>query len=79
MGPATTGRGVRRALVFFCNTLPVVAGERFDPDLLDDQDPFEIDTQAAHLFRHPHLGIEDINDVWSRSSSTFGVSGGGAS
>lgn len=45
-----------------------MAGERFDPDLLDDQDPFEIDTQAAHLFRHPHLGIEDINDVWSRSS-----------
>lgn len=42
-----------------------MAGERFDPDLLDDEDPFEIDAQAAHLFKHPHLGIEDINDVWS--------------
>lgn len=38
---------------------------RFDPDLLDDVDPFEIDAQAAHLFKHPHLGIDDIHDVWS--------------
>ena len=37
--------------------------ERFDPDLLDDKDPFEIDAQAAHLFKHPRLGIDDINDV----------------
>ena len=39
--------------------------ERFDLDLLSDEDPFEIDAQAAHLFKHPHLGIDDINDVWS--------------
>ncbi len=39
--------------------------ERFDLDLLSDEDPFEIDVQAAHLFKHPHLGIDDINDVWS--------------
>jgi hypothetical protein len=38
--------------------------ERFDLDLLDEQDPFEIDDQAAHLFKHPQLGIEDIIDVW---------------
>jgi len=37
--------------------------ERLDPDLLGE-DPFEIDAQAAHLFKHPHLGIEDIMDVW---------------
>lgn len=37
---------------------------RFEPDLLDDEDPFAIDAQAAHLFKHPHLGIEDINDAW---------------
>lgn len=36
----------------------------FDPDLLDDLDPFEVDTQSAHLFKYPHLGIEDVNDVW---------------
>jgi hypothetical protein len=40
-----------------------VAGERFDLDLLDEEDPFEIDTQAAYLFKHPHLGIDDIDDV----------------
>ncbi|MQA78144.1 MAG: hypothetical protein GEV10_06650 [Streptosporangiales bacterium] len=28
-----------------------VESERFDPDLLDDEDPFEIDSQAAHLFK----------------------------
>ncbi len=42
-----------------------MADERFDVDLLDEQDPFEIDAQAAHLFKHPHLGIEHIDDVWS--------------
>lgn len=38
---------------------------RFELDLLEDEDPFEIDAQAAHLFKHPHLGIDDIHDVWS--------------
>ncbi|MGO8850479.1 MAG: hypothetical protein ACLPQP_17405, partial [Mycobacterium sp.] len=34
-------------------------------DLLDEEDPFEIDAQAAHLFKHPRLGIEDIREVWA--------------
>jgi hypothetical protein len=42
-----------------------VGDERFDLDLLDKEDPFEIDTQAAHLFKHPHFGIDDIDDVWA--------------
>jgi hypothetical protein len=29
------------------------------------EDPFEIGTQAAHLFKHPHLGLDDIDDVWA--------------
>ncbi len=36
----------------------------FDLDLLDDHNPFEIDRQAAHLFKHASLGIDDINEVW---------------
>jgi hypothetical protein len=40
-------------------------GERFDPGFLDEEDPFEIDSQAAHLFKHQHLGIDDIDDVWA--------------
>jgi hypothetical protein len=42
-----------------------VDDERFDVGLLDEEDPFEVDTQAAHLFKHPHLGIDDIDDVWA--------------
>lgn len=33
-------------------------------DLLDPSEPFEIDTQNAHLFKHPHLGIDDAYDVY---------------
>jgi hypothetical protein len=36
----------------------------FDLDLLDDADPFEIDEQLAHLFKHAELGIDDIREVW---------------
>ena len=42
-----------------------MASELFDLDLLDEEDPFEIDAQAAHLFKHPRLGIDDIHDVWA--------------
>lgn len=50
--------------VVVCYTLDVVS-ERFDPDALDDDEPFEIDAQAAHLFKHPRLGLPDILDVWT--------------
>lgn len=30
-----------------------MAGELFDLELLDDEDPFEIAEQAAHLFKRP--------------------------
>ncbi|WP_240770397.1 hypothetical protein [Nocardioides sp. GY 10127] len=35
-----------------------------DLDLLSDE-PFEIDAQAAHLFKHPQLGLDDVYDVWT--------------
>ena len=38
---------------------------RFDLDLLSGDWPFEIDHQAAHLFKHPYLGIQNIADVWT--------------
>lgn len=41
----------------------------FDLDVLGD-DPFEIDAQAAHLFKYPYLGIDDVYDVW-RSDPLF--------
>lgn len=39
--------------------------DRFDLDLLSARSPFEIDSQAAHLFKHPYLGIADIEEVWA--------------
>lgn len=38
--------------------------EVIDLDQLDDKDPFEIDDQAAHLFKHPRLGVEDVYELW---------------
>jgi len=42
-----------------------LADELLDPELLDEGDPFEIDDQAAHLFKHAPLGVDDIYDVWA--------------
>jgi hypothetical protein len=42
----------------------------FEIDLLDDDDPFEIDEQASHVFKHSNLGVDDIYDVW-RSDPLF--------
>ena len=56
------GRSVCHS-VFVCITVGLMA-ELFDLDQLDDNDPFEIDRQAAHLFKHAGLGIDDIQDVW---------------
>jgi hypothetical protein len=36
----------------------------FDLDQLDDDDPFEVDHQAAHLFKHHKYGLEDVYDLW---------------
>ena len=41
-----------------------MAVERFAVDELDDDSPFEVDTQAAHLFKHPGLGLADIEEAW---------------
>ena len=41
-----------------------------DIDRLADDDPFEIDDQAAHLFKHATMGIDDIHEVW-RSEPVF--------
>lgn len=57
--PATISTG--------CNTNDynwTVTGERFDVDALDEDSPFEIDRQVAHLFKHPYLGVDDIWEVW---------------
>jgi hypothetical protein len=37
----------------------------FNLDRLDDNDPFEIDRQLAHLFKHDTFGTEDIYEMWA--------------
>lgn len=38
---------------------------RFDPDLLDDSNPFELDKRnRPHLFKHEVFGEDDLWDVW---------------
>lgn len=41
------------------------SGEEVNPDLFDDVDPFEIDEQEPHLFKHGGLGVDDVYDVWT--------------
>jgi hypothetical protein len=48
----------------------IVYVELLDLDLLADE-PFEVDAQAAHLFKHPHLGLEDVYDVWVSDRDEF--------
>ncbi len=36
----------------------------FDIDQLDELEPFEIDSQAAHLFKHAELGLADLKEMW---------------
>jgi hypothetical protein len=45
--------------------------EPFDFALLDEEDPFEIDRQTAHLFKHGGLGMEDVLEVWESSPLFF--------
>jgi hypothetical protein len=35
-----------------------------NPTLVDEDDPFEIDSQAAHLFKHAPFGIDDVFEIW---------------
>ena len=37
---------------------------RLNTDLLDRDDPFEVDDQLVHLFKHGGLGLDDVYDVW---------------
>lgn len=45
--------------------------DRFDFDLLDQQDPFEIDEQIVHLFKHAGLGVADVLELWDTIPSSI--------
>lgn len=59
--PLAPGDQIVRSRLLSTRQVP----ELLDLDLLDEGDPFEIDAQTAHLFKHPHLGVDDVLDVWA--------------
>lgn len=58
--PYDATRADAYSVVIHCRSWPM---SRLTLICLKDEDPFEIDAQAAHLFKHPYLGIQDIADV----------------
>jgi hypothetical protein len=44
--------------------------DRLDLDALDEDEPFEVGDQTAHLFKHAALGIDDVYETW-RSDPLF--------
>jgi len=38
---------------------------RFDVEALDDIDPFELDDQLLHLYKHQGMDLCDIYEVWT--------------
>ncbi|MGH8908451.1 MAG: hypothetical protein ACRD0K_18565 [Egibacteraceae bacterium] len=44
--------------------------DRLDIGLLDPENPFEVDDQAARLFKHAGLGVDDIYEVWDSAPSS---------
>jgi len=45
----------------------MVGDGRFDIDALDGGEPFEIDSQQAHLYKHDGRSIDDIYELWESS------------
>lgn len=38
---------------------------RFDVEALDETDPFEVDNQLIHLYKHVGMDVYDILEVWT--------------
>lgn len=38
---------------------------RFDVEDLDEEDPFEVDDQLIHLYKHAGMDLYDIYEVWT--------------
>ena len=52
--------------------------ERFNPDLLDPAEPFEIDSvNRPHLYSHAQLSEDDLWDVWLSDWRLFPARNGG--
>lgn len=58
---ASASRAVVTFIVVQCNTY----ADRFDVNLLDPADPFELDgDNLPHLFKHAYCDVDDIYDAY---------------
>ena len=44
---------------------------RFDIEALDEEDPFEIDNQLAHLYKHKGMDVVDVYEVWTDNPAFY--------
>ena len=44
-----------------------VTRTRFDVEALDEVDPFEVDDQLIHLYKHEGMDLCDVYEVWTDS------------
>jgi hypothetical protein len=42
-----------------------VTRTRFDVEALDERDPFEVDNQLIHLYKHQGMDVLDAYEVWT--------------
>ncbi len=42
-----------------------VTRRRFDVEALDEMDPFEVDDQLIHLYKHQSMDLCDVYEVWT--------------
>jgi hypothetical protein len=42
-----------------------VTRTRFDVEALDETDPFEVDDQLIHLYKHQGMDLCDVYEVWT--------------
>jgi hypothetical protein len=63
---ACRAKGPRsRQLVFGCNTVRLWPTSGSTPTYSTSRTRSRSTLRPAHLFKHPHLGVEDIDDVWT--------------
>jgi hypothetical protein len=45
--------------------MELVTRPRFDVEALDELDPFEVDDQLIHLYKHSGMDLCDVYEVWT--------------
>ena len=69
MPPPGFGSPAGTTLFYTCSTMDRA---RFDPELLDEHDPFEIDDgNRPHLAKHSPHSAEDLGDAWRDPDRLF--------